>query len=203
MAVVDHRTATFTVAGIVAGNRLDAARETSRTDHTVLWLGLLSVLYNGILAFINHNIVPLSITHVAASEGLIMASAIIYILHKGIYETDLPAFLFLLFTLIVTIYVSVLNRMLFIDHFRNVLIIFCFTGLGGWSNEKTMKLAFRWASFAVMIFLIFEIVSVPFYVSIVHPSDYFANTRGLLPLSYNTTGLFQNALGFPERFSFG
>ncbi|MGO4119457.1 hypothetical protein ACEQ6C_40725, partial [Rhizobium ruizarguesonis] len=76
---------------------------------------------NGILAFINHNILPLSITHVAASEGLIMASSIIYILHKGIYETDLPAFLFLLFTLIVTIYVSVLNRMLFIDHFRNVL----------------------------------------------------------------------------------
>ncbi len=85
MAVVDHRTATFTVAG----NRLDAAREASRTDHTVFWLGLLSVLYNGILAFINHNIVPLSMTHVAASEGLIMASAIIYILHKGIYETDL------------------------------------------------------------------------------------------------------------------
>ncbi|AHF86482.1 membrane protein [Rhizobium leguminosarum bv. trifolii WSM1689] len=203
MAVVGHRTATFTLAGTVAGNRLDAAREASRTDYTVLWLGLLSVLYNGILAFINHNIVPLSMTHVAASEGLIMASAIIYILHKGIYETDLPAFLFLLFTLIVTIYVSVLNRMVFIDHFRNVLIIFCFTGLGSWSNEKTMKLAFRWASLAVMIFLIFEIVSVPFYVSIVHPSDYFANTRGLLPLSYNTTGLFQNALGFPERFSFG
>ena len=130
MAVIDHRAATFTVAG----NRPGAAGEASRTDYPLLWLALLSVLYNGILAFINHNIMPLSMTHVAASEGLIMASAIIYILHKGIYETDLPAFLFLLFTLVVTIYVSVLNRMLFIDHFRNILIIFCFTGLGGWSN---------------------------------------------------------------------
>ena len=99
MAVSDHKTAAFAVAG----NRLDAAGEASRTDYPVLWLGLLSVLYNGILAFINHNIMPLSMTHVAASEGLIMASAIIYILHKGIYETDLPAFLFLLFTLVVTV----------------------------------------------------------------------------------------------------
>ncbi|QSY94580.1 hypothetical protein J2J97_01140 [Rhizobium bangladeshense] len=199
MAAVDQKAATFTMAN----KRLHGAGRTPRVDHPVLWLGLLSVLYNGILAFINHNITPLSMTHVAASEGLILASAIIYILHKGIYETDLPAFLFLLFTLVVTIYVSVLNRVPFVDNFRNVLIMFCFSGLGGWSNEKTIKLTFRWASLAVLIFLIFEIVSVPFYVSIVHPSDYFANTRGLLPLSYNKTGLFQNALGFPERFSFG
>ena len=103
VAVLDQKAA-FSMAG-------SAASEAARTDYLVLWLGLLSVLYNGILAFINHNIMPLSLTHVAASEGLIMASAILYILHKGIYETDLPAFLFLLFTLIVTIYVSVLNRM--------------------------------------------------------------------------------------------
>jgi hypothetical protein len=180
-----------------------AAVAVERLDYPVLILGLLSVLYNGILAFINHNVMPLSITHVAASEGLIMASAILYILHKGIYEEDLPAFLFMFFTLIVTIYVSVINRMVFIDHFRNVLIIFCFAGLGGWCNERTLKLIFRVACFTVLLFLIFEIVSVPFYVSIVHPSDYFANTRGLLPLSYNKTGLFQNALGFEGRFSFG
>lgn len=196
MAAVGETSARFeTVAG--------AASPASRLDYPVLILGLLSVLYNGILAFINHNVMPLSMTHVAASEGLIMASAIIYILHKGIYEEDLPAFLFMLFTLIVTIYVSVLNRMAFIDHFRNVLIIFCFTGLGGWCNERTLKLIFRVACFMVLLFLIFEIISVPFYVSIVHPSDYFANTRGLKPLSFNTTGLFQNALGFQGRFSFG
>ncbi len=181
----------------------DATSPASRLDYPVLILGLLSVLYNGILAFINHNVMPLSMTHVAASEGLIMASAIVYILHKGIYEEDLPAFLFMLFTLIVTIYVSAINRMAFIDHLRNVLIIFCFTGLGGWCNERTLKLIFRVACFMVLLFLIFEIISVPFYVSIVHPSDYFANTRGLKPLSFNTTGLFQNALGFPGRFSFG
>ena len=196
MAAIGETSARFETAANAAG-------ATSRLDYPILTLGLLSVLYNGILAFINHNVVPLSLTHVAASEGLIMASAIIYILHKGIYEEDLPAFFFMLFTLIVTIYVSVLNRMAFIDHFRNVLIIFCFTGLGGWCNERTLKLIFRVACFMVLLFLIFEIVSVPFYVSIVHPSDYFANTRGLFPLSYNKTGLFQNALGFEGRFSFG
>ncbi|WP_244480279.1 hypothetical protein [Rhizobium sp. Root1220] len=187
----------------VPGTRNRSQVAVQRIDYPVLVLGLLSVLYNGLLAYINHNIFPLSMTHVAASEGLIMAGAVLYLLKRGIYEDDLPGLLFMLFTLVVTIYVSVLNRMAFIDHFRNVLIIFCFAGLGSWSNERTLKLTFRIAALAVLIFLIFEIVDVKFYVSLVHPSDYFANTRGLKPYSFNTTGLFQNALGFPGRFSFG
>jgi hypothetical protein len=172
-------------------------------DLTILLLAVFSALYNGVLAYINHNVMPLSMTHVAACEGLIMATSVAYILRKGIYEADLPAFLFLVFTLIITLYETVLNPLVFIDHFRNILIVFCFTGLGSWASERTIKLAFRLTCAVVLAFLVCEIVDLKLYVSLVHPSDYFENTRGIKPLSFNKTGLFQNALGFAERFSFG
>ncbi|WP_112944956.1 MULTISPECIES: hypothetical protein [unclassified Rhizobium] len=174
-----------------------------RIAYPILVLGLLSVLYNGLLAYINHNIMPLSMTHVAGMEGIIIVWSVAYLLKKGFYEDDLPTLLFMLFTLFVSVYISVVNKIAFIDHFRNVLIIFCFAGLGSWCNERTLKLTFRIAAMVVFIFLMFEIVDTNFYVSLVHPSDYFANTRGLKPYSFNKTGLFQNALGFPGRFSFG
>jgi hypothetical protein len=136
-------------------------------------------------------------------EGVIMVWSVAYLLKRGIFEDDLPTLFFMLFTLFVSVYISVLNKMAFVDHFRNVLIIFCFAGLGSWCNERTLKLVFRIAALVVFVFLLFEIVDVKLYVSLVHPSDYFANTRGLKPYSFNTTGLFQNALGFPGRFSFG
>jgi len=88
-----------------------------RIDYPVLAITLFSVLYNGILAYINHNIMPLSVSHVVLCEAVIMVASVAYILKKGIYEDDLPIFLYLLFTLIMTLYVTVLNRIAFIDQF--------------------------------------------------------------------------------------
>lgn len=174
-----------------------------RIDYPILAITLFSVLYNCILAYINHNIMPLSVSHVVLCEGLMMISSVAFIFKKGIYEEDLPIVLFLLFTLIVTIYITVLNRVTFIDQFRNILIIFAFAGIGSWASERTVKLIFRIACFMVLLFLICEVVSTPFYVSLFHPGEYFENTRGIKQASFNSTGLFANALGFQGRFSFG
>ncbi len=174
-----------------------------RVDYPILAITLFSVLYNCILAYINHNIMPLSVSHVVLCEGLMMISSVAFIFKKGIYEEDLPIVLFLLFTLIITIYITVFNRLTFIDQFRNVLIIFAFAGIGSWASERTVKLAFRIACTAVLLFLICEVVSTPFYVSLFHPGEYFENTRGIKQASFNSTGLFANALGFQGRFSFG
>lgn len=174
-----------------------------RIDYPILAITLFSVLYNCILAYINHNITPLSVSHVVLCEGLMMLSSVAYLLRKGIYEEDLPIFLYLIFTLIITIYITVLNRIAFIDQFRNVLIIVCFAGIGSWASERTVKLAFRIGCFFVLLFLICEVVSTPFYVSLFHPGQYFENTRGIKQASFNSTGLFANALGFEGRFSFG
>lgn len=174
-----------------------------RIDYPILAITLFSVLYNCILAYINHNIMPLSVSHVVLCEGLMMISSVAFIFKKGIYEEDLPIVLFLAFTLIVTIYITVLNRVTFIDQFRNVLIIFAFAGIGSWASERTVRLIFRIACFMVLLFLICEVVSTPFYVSLFHPGEYFENTRGIKQASFNSTGLFANALGFQGRFSFG
>lgn len=174
-----------------------------RVDYPILAITLFSVLYNCVLAYINHNIMPLSVSHVVLCEGLMMISSVALIFKKGIYEEDLPIVLFLLFTLIITIYITVFNRLTFIDQFRNVLIIFAFAGIGSWASERTVKLAFRIACAAVLLFLVCEVVSTPFYVSLFHPGEYFENTRGIKQASFNSTGLFANALGFQGRFSFG
>ncbi|UWU21260.1 MULTISPECIES: hypothetical protein [unclassified Rhizobium] len=174
-----------------------------RIDYPILAITLFSVLYNCILAYINHNITPLAVSHVVLCEGMMMLSSVAFILKKGIYEEDLPIFLFLTFTLIITIYITVLNHVPFIDQFRNVLIIVSFAGIGSWASERTVKMAFRIGCFFVLLFLVCEIVSTPFYVSLFHPGEYFENTRGIKQASFNSTGLFANALGFQGRFSFG
>ncbi|MGG6893213.1 hypothetical protein [Rhizobium sp. BR 315] len=174
-----------------------------RVDYPILAITLFSVLYNCILAYINHNIMQLSVSHVVLCEGLMMISSVAFIFKKGIYEEDLPLVLFLVFTLIVTIYITVFNRLTFIDQFRNVLIIFAFAGIGSWASERTVRLIFRIACFMVLLFLVCEVVSTPFYVTIFHPAEYFESTRGIKQVSFNTTGLFANALGFQGRFSFG
>ena len=133
-----------------------------RIDYPILAITLFSVLYNCILAYINHNITPLSVSHVMLCEGMMMLYSVAYLLKRGIYEEDLPIFLYLIFTLIITIYITVLNRVPFIDQFRNVLIIVSFAGIGSWASERTVKLAFRIGCFFVLLFLVCEIVSTPF-----------------------------------------
>jgi hypothetical protein len=174
-----------------------------RIDYPILAITLFSVLYNCILAYINHNIMHLTVSHVVLCEGVIMVSSVAYILKKGIYEDDLPIFLYLLFTLIMTLYVTVLNHITFIDQFRNVLVLFCFAGIGSWASARTVRLAFSIACFFVLLFLICEIVDITLYVNLFHPGEYFENTRGIKQVSFNSTGLFANALGFQGRFSFG
>jgi hypothetical protein len=182
---------------------MDNVSERQGIDYPILAITLLSVLYNCVLAYINHNIMHLTVTPVVLCESTAMMLSVAYILKKGIYEEDLSLFLYLFFTLVMTIYVTVLNHITFIDQFRNVLIVFCFAGIGGWTNARTVRLAFFIACFFVLLFLICEVVSTPFYVSLFGPGEYFENTRGIKQVSFNSTGLFANALGFEGRFSFG
>jgi endoglucanase len=96
-------------------------------DWGILAASVLGVTYNAILAFINHNIVPLTPTHVVLSEILILTFSFGYILKKGLFEEDLVPLGYLLATIALTIYVMVINKAGYIDHLRNVLIIFAFT----------------------------------------------------------------------------
>jgi putative polymerase len=181
----------------------DKAGPREPVEWGILAAGVLSVTYNAILAFINHNIMPLSPAYVVLSEMLILAYSFAFILKKGIFEEDIAPFGYLVATIFLTVYVMVINRAGYIDHLRNILIVFAFVVLGRWTNERTLRLIFKICCIAVLAVLICEIVSVPAYVGLFHPAEYFQNTRGVAPATYSDLGLFRGALGFPDRFSFG
>jgi hypothetical protein len=172
-------------------------------NYVILLVGVLSVTYNAILAYINHNIMPLTPTPVVISELLLLTISFGYILKKGIFEEDLVPLGYLGLTIVLTLYVIVISRSPYIDHLRNVLIIAAFVIMGRWVNTRTLKLIFRICCLAVLIVLIIECVSTPEYVALFHPAEYFQNTRGVPPATYSNVGLFRGALGFEGRFSFG
>ncbi|WP_313524451.1 hypothetical protein [Shinella sp.] len=172
-------------------------------DFIIIAVAVSSVLYNGVLALINAHVMPLGFAHVALTEILILFAGLLYILRKGLYEEDIGVLLFTVFTLVMAIYMSAINRMVFVDYFRNILIIFCFATLGTWSNRATVKAAFLLSLGAVMAVLLCEIFSLTLYADLFKPGYYFLTTRGLEPPEWDKTGLFGNALGFKGRLSFG
>lgn len=178
---------------------MQSSGEKQPINFVILAVALLAVLYNSILAFINHNITPLTPNAVVMSEVALQAISFTYILSKGIYEEDMAPLLYLLLTILLTIFVIAINKQAYIDHLRNVMIIFSFSIMGRLCNERTLKMAFRIACLAVLAVLICEIVSVKEYVALFHPAEYFQNTRGVPPATYSDIGLFRGALGFEGR----
>lgn len=172
-------------------------------DRYMIAVVLSSVLYNCILAAINANVMPLGFAHVALTEILILATALLYLLRKGLYEEDAAVLAFAAFTLMMAVYVSVLNRIVFVDYFRNILIIFCFALAGSWASRDTVRIAFKLSCWAVLAGLVMEIFLLDLYGTLFHPMRYFENTRGLEQISFDGSKLFQNVLRIPGRFSFG
>lgn len=185
---------------------LDAVREQDRPEGRndyVIAVAASSVVYNSMLAIINAHVMPLSFSHVAAAEILILLAGLFFILGKGMSRDDIGISCFMAFTLVIAFYMSAINRIVFVDYLRNILIVFCFATLGSWANRRTVKAAFMVSLAVVMSVLLCEIFSLPLYADIFEPGYYFETTRGLKPPEWDTTGLFGNALGFEGRLSFG
>jgi hypothetical protein len=176
---------------------------TGKIDTPIAILVLAATTYNAVLAVLNAHVSGLSFTAVAATEMLILLTALAIILNKGLYEKDLVPLAFLVVTLFFTVYVSFINRAAIIDYFRNVLIIFCFATLGTLITLRSIKFVFLTACALVSACLLLEIVSVDVYGDLFFPGLYFENTRGIEQVDFVDTKLFGNTLGFEGRFSFG
>ena len=176
--------------------------ETDRSIY-VIAIAVAASIYNGILAIINGNVMDLAFAHVAVTEIVLLFAALLYTLKRGVYRDDLSLITYLGFTLLVTIYVSVSTRVVYVDYFRNVLIIACFALMGSWSGKDTVRLAFKIACALVLLVLFMEIFTIDFYQDLFYPSKYFVNTRGLQQIAFGGTKLFQNSLHIEGRFSFG
>ncbi len=177
----------------------------AKADHNnlVVAIALGSTIYNGILAIINGNIASLAFAHVALTEISLLFAALLFVLRKGFYRADLSVILYIGFTLAMTVYVSICTRTVYVDFFRNILIIFCFTLMGSWASKDTVRLAFKIACSLVLIVLLMEIFVISIYEDLFYPARYFVNTRGLVQHEFGGSKLFQNSLKIPGRFSFG
>jgi hypothetical protein len=87
--------------------------------------------------------------------------------------------------------------------FRDYLLIGVFFLLGGLISFRALNTVMILLAFIIFIFMILEGWFVSSYVDIFQPGLYYANTRGVNDDGLETMGLFRNALGFAERFSYG
>jgi len=179
-----------------------SAGSKGRTRVIICAIVLAWIFYNGALSIINAHVAPLGYAHVALTEIMILVAALFLLLHKGLYRDDLLVVAFVAFNLVIALYVSALNRAVFVDFFRNALIIGCFGLLGTHANARTIIVIFRIACLVVLGILIVETVSTKTYENMFEPANYFRNTRGLEQISFGGSKLFQNSIKIPGRFSF-
>lgn len=177
-----------------------------RTQNFTVFMWISAILppsYNAILAVINARGVTTPRGVAVAAEACILLSCLLACFLAGGRKRDIAPLLLVFFSLVQMLITSLVNERIFPDFFRNMAIISAFTALGYRCRSRDIRLIFRVISIVVLLFLLVEIADLSVYVSIFQPASYLQASRGIKEFSLNETGLFANALGFQDRFSFG
>ncbi len=165
-------------------------------------LVILGCGYNGLLAIVNAHAFHLSGSAAVLAEVLILASAMLVILPR-LSMADLVPLGFLYVSLTLGVIISLVNGAFYPDGIRNMAIVGVFTLLGTRATNRTATTTITILCAIVFVVLLLEIVSLDSYVTVFRPADYLESTRGFRNSEFNESGLFNNALGFEGRFSFG
>jgi hypothetical protein len=174
-----------------------------RIDWTIVVLTFLGLAYNAILAFINAHIFAVNVSMVVVFEISVLGAGLLVWWKRGIKTTDRNVLYFVGSFLIISLVIGMLNQRIYLDAFRNILIVGVYIGLGKSANVATIKAAFLACTLLVLGVLILELSDVSSYAALLKPANYYINTRGFKELSYDDSGIFKNALGFEGRFSYG
>jgi hypothetical protein len=172
-------------------------------DRRVVVLTFFAVGYNALLSFVNAHAAGLNFGVVALTEILVIFAGLFLILRGGLAKADKNVLYLVCLFVLLGLMVSMINQRVFVDALRNALIVSIFVCLGRRSSRETVMAAFLCCSVLVLAVLILEVSSVTQYAALLKPAQYFINTRGMVEFKYNETGLFNNALGFKGRFSYG
>jgi putative polymerase len=172
-------------------------------DRWVLGLTLLAVTYNALLAFINAHVFAVNFGLVAVTEIMILGMCLVKLMRDGIKQDCANILWYCGASLIIAMAISLMNGVLFVDAFRNALIITLFLCLGRNIQFATLRKTFLVVSVLVLGVMLIEMTSLLTYAQIFKPAVYFLNTRGMPEFELDDTGIFRNALGFAGRFSFG
>jgi len=174
-----------------------------RIDWTIVALTFLGLAYNAILAFINAHIFAVNVSMVVVFEISVLGAGLLVWWKRGIKTTDRNVLYFVASFLVISLVIGMLNQRVYLDAFRNILIVGVYIGLGKSANVATIKAAFLACTLLVLGVLILELSDVSSYAAFLKPANYYINTRGFKELSYDDSGIFKNALGFEGRFSYG
>lgn len=183
-----------------------ARRGAASVDHLgakIVAVTILGATYNCILSFANQNVFAQSFKTVALTEIAILAYALSLVARAGFTTQDRFPLLFLGYSALFATTVSLASSTVFVDGLRNALIIAAFTMLGSRIATQQLHRLMRILTVLVAAVLVFELVDLRDYGRLLNPALYYFNTRGIEQFSLNETGLFNNALGFANRFSFG
>ncbi|WP_268799389.1 hypothetical protein [Pseudomonas huanghezhanensis] len=172
-------------------------------DRRVVGLTFFAVAYNAILSFVNAHAAGLNFGVVALTEIMVIGAGLFLILRGGLSKGDKNVIYLVCLFVVLGLLVSMINQRVFVDALRNALIVSIFVCLGRRASRETIIAAFLCCSILVLAVLILEVSSVSKYAALLKPASYFINTRGMAEFKYNDTGLFNNALGFKGRFSYG
>lgn len=178
-------------------------RDPARANLAVIVLTLLGMTYNAWLAIINAHVMNISFGIAAAVEIVLLAAGILMALRTGISKNEKNILYFFALFIVLTLAISLFNQRIFIDGFRNMMIIVVFVCLGRQANEQTVKKLFIAASVIILAGLIYELADLDGYAALFKPAQYFASSRGIAEFEYDETGLFKNTMGFEGRFSYG
>lgn len=174
-----------------------------KTRNILVLFTILCVLYNSFLALTNSLISPISRGIVILTEVLLVANIVLILLINQLRAIDKWPLLLFIVALFSAGLTYLASHVLFIDAIRNILIITVFTMVGVRLTEQNIHLLMLFVSLIVAFILAIEVIDISWYAAIFNPASYFQNTRGIEIQEFNESGLFNNALGFEERFSFG
>lgn len=164
---------------------------------------LVAVFYNSLLAMINAHLFHVNLSLTVLSEVMIVGVALFLSLEAGFRQNEKWFLWGLILFSTLAIYLTFLNGRVVVDGLRNFLIMFVFFSIGTRLRLDQVTKIFFLITCIVLFFLVLEILFLNFYVTIFQPALYYAATRGQEVSQFNEVGLFNNALGFASRFSFG
>lgn len=192
------------LAGSVRMSFADRVDKRSRAwDIATIAVTVFATLYFGILAFLNAHLFAVSYAIVAGAEGMILIGVLVIVVQTRFQDSDALPLILLFAFMLLSVWGSLINDMIYPDPLRNMAIIALFTMLGLRSSPKVSDRVFTILSIVTLIFLAMEIISTDLYVAILRPASFYQNFRGYEAKSWDESGLFGNALSFASRWSFG
>lgn len=167
-------------------------------DIVILW----ATFFNAFLAFINANVMQMSVAHVMMGEGVALLGCYYFIVKR--YNISMkPWIFFIVFFAVSNLLFSIGNMGFNPKAFRDMLLIASFVMLGISYRGNPLSLLTK-VTYIVIIFAFLEgFATQEIFMPLFNTAKYYLNTRGIGDEKeiMEMGGVFKNAIRYSGRFS--